>query len=61
VALGVSSSAFCLQAALDAFTGGLPPEEKPKLCDDACVKELENVCSPWQILAHRENPTVLFM
>ncbi|XP_077229272.1 FKBP-like peptidyl-prolyl cis-trans isomerase family protein [Tasmannia lanceolata] len=22
---------------------GLPPEEKPKLCDDACEKELENV------------------
>ncbi|TYG75386.1 hypothetical protein ES288_D03G026900v1 [Gossypium darwinii] len=22
---------------------GLPPEEKPKLCDDACKKELENV------------------
>ncbi|KAM0854913.1 hypothetical protein ACQ4PT_050123 [Festuca glaucescens] len=43
VALGVSSSAFCLQAALDAVAGGLPPEEKPKLCDDACVKELENV------------------
>ena len=40
VALGVvSSSALCLQA----FAGGLPPEEKPKLCDDACVKELENV------------------
>ncbi|CAM0911781.1 unnamed protein product [Alopecurus aequalis] len=43
VVLGVSSSAFCLQAALDAFAAGLPPEEKPKLCDDACVKELENV------------------
>lgn len=37
VALGVSSSA------LDAVAGGLPPEEKPKLCDDACEKELENV------------------
>lgn len=22
---------------------GLPPEDKPKLCDDACEKELENV------------------
>lgn len=22
---------------------GLPPEQKPKLCDDACEKELENV------------------
>ncbi|KAL3835090.1 hypothetical protein ACJIZ3_009826 [Penstemon smallii] len=29
----VSSSAFA----------GLPPEDKPKLCDDACEKELENV------------------
>ncbi|XP_047043695.1 peptidyl-prolyl cis-trans isomerase FKBP16-3, chloroplastic-like [Lolium rigidum] len=43
VALGVSSSALCLHAALDAVAAGLPPEEKPKLCDDACVKELENV------------------
>ncbi|KAM6543383.1 hypothetical protein CsatB_007830 [Cannabis sativa] len=24
---------------------GLPPEDKPKLCDVACEKELENVCS----------------
>ncbi|KAF4385841.1 hypothetical protein F8388_010397 [Cannabis sativa] len=23
---------------------GLPPEDKPKLCDVACEKELENVC-----------------
>ncbi|XP_039010158.1 peptidyl-prolyl cis-trans isomerase FKBP16-3, chloroplastic-like [Hibiscus syriacus] len=27
----------------NAYGAGLPPEEKPKLCDDACVKELENV------------------
>ncbi|OMO87964.1 hypothetical protein CCACVL1_08632 [Corchorus capsularis] len=27
----------------DAYSAGLPPEEKPKLCDDACEKELENV------------------
>ncbi|XWS13172.1 hypothetical protein CRYUN_Cryun36dG0014800 [Craigia yunnanensis] len=26
----------------DANGAGLPPEEKPKLCDDACEKELEN-------------------
>jgi len=26
-----------------ANAAGLPPEEKPKLCDDACEKELENV------------------
>lgn len=27
----------------NANGAGLPPEEKPKLCDDACEKELENV------------------
>lgn len=27
-----------------AEAAGLPPEEKPKLCDDTCEKELENVC-----------------
>ncbi|XVE80995.1 hypothetical protein DITRI_Ditri15bG0026900 [Diplodiscus trichospermus] len=27
----------------DANGAGLPPEEKPKLCDDACEKELENI------------------
>uniref|UniRef100_A0A453RPI8 peptidylprolyl isomerase n=1 Tax=Aegilops tauschii subsp. strangulata TaxID=200361 RepID=A0A453RPI8_AEGTS len=43
VVLGVSSSALCLQAALDAVAGGLPPEEKPKLCDAACEAELENL------------------
>ncbi|XWS22176.1 hypothetical protein CRYUN_Cryun29cG0012200 [Craigia yunnanensis] len=26
----------------DAHGTGLPPEEKPKLCNDACEKELEN-------------------
>lgn len=26
---------------------GLPPEEKPRLCDKACEKELENVWFPW--------------
>lgn len=26
-----------------AEAAGLPPEEKPKLCDAACEKELENV------------------
>lgn len=29
--------------ALDAKAAGLPPEDKPRLCDDACEKELENV------------------
>jgi len=27
----------------DAKGAGLPPEQKPRLCDDACEKELENV------------------
>ncbi|KAL6661907.1 hypothetical protein ACP70R_001291 [Stipagrostis hirtigluma subsp. patula] len=40
VALG--TSAFGL-AALDAVAGGLPPEEKPKLCDAACESELANL------------------
>ncbi|KAK3124007.1 hypothetical protein QOZ80_8AG0639220 [Eleusine coracana subsp. coracana] len=40
VAMG--ASAFGL-AAFDAVAGGLPPEEKPKLCDAACENELENV------------------
>lgn len=29
--------------ALNAKAAGLPPEDKPRLCDDACEKELENV------------------
>lgn len=28
---------------LDAKAAGLPPEDKPRLCDDSCEKELENV------------------
>ncbi|XP_062196639.1 peptidyl-prolyl cis-trans isomerase FKBP16-3, chloroplastic [Phragmites australis] len=40
VALG--ASAFGL-AAFDVVAAGLPPEEKPKLCDAACESELENV------------------
>ncbi|KAI9194323.1 hypothetical protein LWI28_005086 [Acer negundo] len=38
--LGVSS---ILLEPFDAIGAGLPPEQKPKLCDDACEKELENV------------------
>lgn len=38
--LGLS---YLIKGPLDAKAAGLPPEEKPKLCDDACVKELENV------------------
>lgn len=29
--------------ALNVKASGLQPEDKPKLCDDACEKELENV------------------
>lgn len=31
---------------IDSFQAkgaGLPPEQKPRLCDDTCEKELENV------------------
>uniref|UniRef100_A0A2C9VZD3 peptidylprolyl isomerase n=1 Tax=Manihot esculenta TaxID=3983 RepID=A0A2C9VZD3_MANES len=37
---GVSST---LVHSSDAKGAGLPPEDKPKLCDDICEKELENV------------------
>ncbi|CAO2192320.1 unnamed protein product, partial [Urochloa humidicola] len=40
VALGASALGL---AALDAVAAGLPPEEKPKLCDAACESELENI------------------
>ncbi|GAU47204.1 hypothetical protein TSUD_89130 [Trifolium subterraneum] len=41
LALGVST---LFVHSFDAANGaGLPPEEKPKLCDDTCEKELENV------------------
>nr|KYP66003.1 hypothetical protein KK1_012281 [Cajanus cajan] len=39
LALGVSGLFI---GSLDATGAGLPPEEKPKLCDDTCQKELEN-------------------
>lgn len=38
--LGVSS---LFLNSFDAKAAGLPPEQKPRLCDDACEKELENV------------------
>ncbi|CAO2173611.1 unnamed protein product [Urochloa humidicola] len=40
VALGASALGL---AALDAVASGLPPEEKPKLCDAACESELGNI------------------
>ncbi|KAG5226349.1 peptidyl-prolyl cis-trans isomerase [Salix suchowensis] len=41
--LGVST--ICNKDSFDnvANGAGLPPEDKPKLCDETCVKELENV------------------
>ncbi|OEL37501.1 Peptidyl-prolyl cis-trans isomerase FKBP16-3, chloroplastic [Dichanthelium oligosanthes] len=42
MALGASALGL---AAFDAVAAGLPPEEKPKLCDAACESELENVGS----------------
>ncbi|KAJ0092918.1 hypothetical protein Patl1_26626 [Pistacia atlantica] len=38
--LGVSS---LLLESVEAKAAGLPPEEKPRLCDQICEKELENV------------------
>ncbi|XLS78131.1 hypothetical protein HN51_062356 [Arachis hypogaea] len=40
LALGISS---LFVGSLEAKGAGLPPEDKPKLCDEACEKELENV------------------
>ncbi|GAB2294312.1 hypothetical protein Dimus_028522 [Dionaea muscipula] len=37
------SSLFVDSSTHKAGAAGLPPEVKPKLCDDACEKELENV------------------
>ncbi|KAF0901114.1 hypothetical protein E2562_037971 [Oryza meyeriana var. granulata] len=42
-ALGVSAVGLGLAAFDNALAAGLPPEEKPKLCDAGCEKELENV------------------
>ncbi|RYR19412.1 hypothetical protein Ahy_B03g064184 [Arachis hypogaea] len=39
LALGVSS---LFVGSLEGKGAGLPPEDKPKLCDEACEKELEN-------------------
>ncbi|KAI4380236.1 hypothetical protein MLD38_006451 [Melastoma candidum] len=40
-ACGLPASLFFYSVGANA--AGLPPEEKPKLCDSACEKELENV------------------
>nr|GMD88563.1 peptidyl-prolyl cis-trans isomerase FKBP16-3, chloroplastic [Ipomoea batatas]GMD90028.1 peptidyl-prolyl cis-trans isomerase FKBP16-3, chloroplastic [Ipomoea batatas] len=43
IGLGLGASAGFLMGSSSALAAGLPPEEKPRLCDDACEKELENV------------------
>ncbi|XLR26193.1 hypothetical protein S83_054093 [Arachis hypogaea] len=40
LALGISS---LFVGSLEAKGAGLPPKDKPKLCDKACEKELKNV------------------
>ncbi|XP_038875118.1 peptidyl-prolyl cis-trans isomerase FKBP16-3, chloroplastic isoform X1 [Benincasa hispida] len=42
IGLVCGMSSFVIDA-LNAKAAGLPPEDKPKLCDNACEKELENV------------------
>ncbi|XP_028062360.1 peptidyl-prolyl cis-trans isomerase FKBP16-3, chloroplastic [Camellia sinensis] len=39
----VLGASILLINSFNADGAGLPPEEKPRLCDDACEKELENV------------------
>lgn len=42
--LGLALSASSLLShSLNAEAAGLPPQEIPRLCDDSCEKELENV------------------
>lgn len=42
IGLVLGSTSFFVDS-FNADGAGLPPEEKPKLCDDGCEKELENV------------------
>ncbi|RYR19954.1 peptidyl-prolyl cis-trans isomerase FKBP16-3, chloroplastic-like isoform X1 [Arachis hypogaea] len=44
LALGVSS---LFVGSLEGKGAGLPPEDKPKLCDEACEKGLENAAEAW--------------
>lgn len=48
VALGIGLLSL-LSGSTSIEAAGLPPEDKPKLCDDACEKELENVW--WDYIA----------
>ncbi|KAL6970713.1 peptidylprolyl isomerase, partial [Sarracenia purpurea var. burkii] len=41
--IGLMVGASCLLVkSFDADGAGLPPEQKPRLCDDTCEKALEN-------------------
>lgn len=42
IGLGLSASSILIHS-LNAKAAGLPPQEIPRLCDDTCEKELENV------------------
>ncbi|KAM0012661.1 putative peptidylprolyl isomerase [Helianthus debilis subsp. tardiflorus] len=42
IGLGLSASSLLFHSP-DAESAGLPPQEIPRLCDDSCEKELENV------------------
>ncbi|KAI3797935.1 hypothetical protein L1987_33200 [Smallanthus sonchifolius] len=42
IGLGLSASSLLFHSP-NVESAGLPPEEIPKLCDDSCEKELENV------------------
>ena len=43
VVCGVAAASVLFVESNVAKGAGLPPDQKPKLCDDACEKELENV------------------
>lgn len=42
IGLALNASSL-LVPSLNAESAGLPPQEIPRLCDDSCEKELENV------------------
>ncbi|XP_031371461.1 peptidyl-prolyl cis-trans isomerase FKBP16-3, chloroplastic-like [Punica granatum] len=46
----ICSVSGLLMGTLGTNGAGLPPEQKPRLCDDTCEKELENVCSSSYVL-----------
>lgn len=46
IGLALSASSLLINS-LNAEAAGLPPQEIPRLCDDTCEKELENVWYLW--------------